>query len=410
MPITRSKFLFIPMTAALVVAFGCTTAAAGLACLFPRGGDPSASPGKFCGGPDPIPVGRGVNLNLECQHVHGTSASAMAKTPDAYGWVCKVPGQADKAIDMNRACVRLYGTSAIATLVGIGANDWRCLTPDDVSGRVVPVLLYPMEHVVAGEVGFAADSLKRLNTLVSGVRSFYQEKTSLLVPGTNAFILPTPTSAGEWQNLALCTDQDACAAIGNPYPWIDGGGVSRFRYLKRIETELIAGGWKKLISPGSMRLAAFVTLGASPSVIPTWCGAGDFPGTVSGAAPSNAYVSCDPTTYNAPDYEDAFYGTAHELGHGMGLPHSDDLRELILPDKVPLAHRLHGDVLIPRGPGCPNASTDTSRYIFNDVDPNSRWLRPPAALDSIMCLGKGTSSALYPYEAYRLQIFLLGWN
>ena len=81
---------------------------------------PSALPGNYCGGESRDVRGISLDLNAECRTLYGTSASAATIKQDAYGWVCKVPAQADKELNMQAACQRKYGSSAIATLVGIG--------------------------------------------------------------------------------------------------------------------------------------------------------------------------------------------------------------------------------------------------------------------------------------------------
>jgi len=332
---------------------------------------PSAVAGNFCGGEPPIQVGLGLNLNAECKTLYGPTASATYIRPDAYGWVCRVPKQRDKGLDMQLACRRSYGSTAIATLVGIGTYDWRCLRPADVSGKVVPVLLLPVEKLNLAEVPFVTTALQRLATLTGGIRSFYQEKTSALVRGTNAFVLLTSTSANDWQNLALATDH---ASGGFP--------LDRYGYHKRIKQELANGRWNVLAANSSVKIGGFATLGSAPPQAPTTLGAaGDGNGSYFSAAPSNSYAGCSPALPNSSLYENAFYGAGHEFGHTMGLPHTDN----------------------PDDPGNPND------YTYHHEDPNSNLLRPDNWEHSIMYRGQGTASELFPHEAARLLDFLLDW-
>jgi predicted Zn-dependent protease len=67
---------------------------------------------------------------------------------------------------------------------------------------------------------------------------------------------------------------------------------------------------------------------------------------------------------NPPAYENAFYAAAHEFGHTMGLPHTDDYLVTALP---------------------------------------SNWK------DSVMYNGAGTDSLLLNHEVLKLLTFLNGW-
>jgi hypothetical protein len=328
---------------------------------------PSALLGQYCGGEPQDARGLSLDLNAECRRLYPSSTGAAAIRQDAYGWVCKIPKQPDKGLNMQAACQRTYGTNSIATLVGIGANDWRCLRPADVSGHVVPVLLFPVEKLNISEAPFVTAALGRLNNLMGGIRRFYRERTfaalgaPTAVRGTNAFVLPTSTTAKGWQDLAVCTDQNACSSRGNPAPF------DRYGFHNRVNSELANGRWNVLVGNSSVRIGGFVTLGSSFAETPTWLGAAAG-GAYFSQPPSNSYAQCGATANNPPAYENAFYAAGHEFGHTMGLPHTDE-------------------------------------YPYNNL-----LLRPSNYSQSIMYTGNGTQSALFPFEAYRLLQFLNTWQ
>jgi len=319
---------------------------------------PSLQPGTYCGGEPMHTRGLTIDLNAECKASLGPNASAVAVGRDAYGWVCRAPGQPDQGLDLQAACQRLHGPEAIVTLVGIGLNDWRCLRPSDVSGHVVPILLVPVEKLSAAEIPFVQAALRRVETLLGGVRHFYRERTSAAVPGTNAFVLLTSTSASDWQNLALATDHPS-----------GGFPLDRYGYQNRIKQELDSGRWNVLLERSTVRIGGFVTLGSSPGQTPTWLGAASDPeGHYFSAPPVNSYAGCSPRQLNPPRYENAFYASAHEFGHLMGLPHTEE-------------------------------------YPFDN-----HLLKPADYQNSIMQLGNGTQSLLFPFEACRALDFLTNWR
>jgi hypothetical protein len=314
---------------------------------------------NYCGEEPQDAGGLGLDLNEACKASFGLSASAATMKPDPYGWVCKVSGQPDKGLDVQAACRRTYGNSAIATLVGIGIYDWRCLRPADVSGHVIPVLLFPVEKVKASEAPWVTSALKRLEALMGGARRFYRERTSAAVRGTSAFVLPTGTTAKDWQNLAIATDH---ASGGFP--------LDRFGLHHRVKQELTNGGWSLLVGASSVKVAGFVTLGAGYPEPPTSYGAASDPGGPYFSLPPSASVApCSPsTTGNYPEYENAFFTVGNRFGAALGLPRTD-------------------------------------QYPFNDL-----LLRPVDWQQSIMYSGNGTKSFLFPFEFARLLPILTNWR
>jgi hypothetical protein len=349
--------------------------------------DAQASNGSYCGGESQDNVGLSLNLNLTCQDLYGGQAKAVSTKPDAFGWVCRVPGQPDKGIDMQRACGRWYYGYPMAALVGIGANDWRCVlavnTPygTGVSGHVVPILLVPGDKVNVNEAPSVTAALRRIETLMSGVRHFYRERTSAAVRGTNAFVLPASTSAKDWQTLAI-TNRDG--------------------YHQRVLQELANGPAKANLANSSVRGGGFVYLGSSPPdwvpIVPSRRSSVLFntPLTlrffeklfslpealamsttanlpfgapaVFSVLPYASYAGCSPTTSNSAAFESAFFDVGNGFGTAIGLPRSD-------------------------------------QYPFNDL-----LLRPPNVQDSIMYNGKGTNSVLFPFEVAALLPFLTNWR
>jgi hypothetical protein len=310
----------------------------------------STSPGKYCDAENTIPCGSSLNLHRYCRATYGNSAFAVGVRPDAYGWVCRVPGK-DQGIDMHRACRQSYGNQAVAALVGIRLFDWRCIRPSDVNGKVVPVLLFPVEKMNIGAAPFVTESLSRLEKLMGGIRRFYRNKSGKQVKGTTAFVMLTRTPASDWQNLAVATDHPS-----------GGFPLDRYGFFNRVREELTGQRWSLLMENSSVRIGGFVSLGASPAAPPTYLGAAAA-GALFAQAPSVSYAGCSSGTVNSSAYENAFYAAGHEFGHTIGLPHTSDY-----------------GVSLP-----------------------VNWQ------ESIMFVGKGTDSELFSFEVAKLLTFLNSW-
>jgi hypothetical protein len=311
----------------------------------------SSSAGKYCDAESTIPCGASLNLNSYCRATHTPFAVAVPIRPDAYGWVCRIPGKPDRGLNMHAACRWSYGKQSIAALVGIRVYDWRCIRPSDVNGKVVPILLFPVEKMTVTAAPFVTASVRRLEALMGGIRRFYRVKSGKAVKGTTAFVLLTATNATDWQNLAIATDHES-----------GGFPVDRFGFFNRVRKELTDQRWNVLLDNSSVRVGGFVSLGPSPVVTPTYLGAAAA-GALFAQAPSVSYAACSSGAVNSAEYENAFYAAGHEFGHTMNLPHTDQ----------------YGSTL------------------------PSNWR------DSIMYLGKGTDSEFFPFEVEKLLTFLNSW-
>jgi hypothetical protein len=329
----------------------------------------TAEPGKYCGGFWQNTLNsRQLILLQTCRELYGSQANAVVVRQDAYGWVCRVPGQPDKGINMQQACHRAFGGDSIATLLGIGPGDWRCLVPADVKWHTVPVLLFPAEKIEPNNVAYVTAALRRVEALTQGVRRFYADKTNGYFLGTNAFVLPTATTAKSWKDLSVATAD-----------WLQS------EYHKQVLKELDAGGWDRLAKKTTFRVGAFVSLGPpriplpqSGRVMPTllsflspltpssvWAvgrsgpiAPKNLPATFS-LPTSVSEAACSPTVANSAEYERAFYLVGNRLGRVLGLPRTDQY----------------------------------------PTWPQSLLIRPQDWQKSIMFNGDGTNSRLFPFEA-----------
>lgn len=312
---------------------------------------PSAPAGRFCGGNPHTAVSLKPDFAKECKVVYGQNASAVNVTKTASGWMCRIAGKRDAPPDPFSACWRSHGQHALAALVGIGPEDWRCIRPQDVNGHVIPVLLLPRDKLKPSEVKFVADTVKRLEAMMGGVRRFYAGHASKPIKGTNAFVLVTDTSASDWQKVAKST------AVPPTDP-------ARWALHKEITRELEAGGWTILAQRAKVKIGGFVTVGSSPTEDPSWLGAaGDEPGIYFSLPPLVSTAACDPTKPNPDRYEWAFHTTAHEFGHTLGLKQTEEYK----------------------------------------------LTRPPDWEQSVMQHGKGTHSKLFEFEKKELEKFLKDW-
>ena len=343
-------------------------------------GNAWASHGNYCGGEGITHTGLPIDLSEWCKYKYGSNATAGVVRQDAYGWVCRVPTKQDVGINVHDACHRTYGDQSLATLVGIGPGDWRCLRPTQVPRTLIPVLLLPANKVKASEVASVAQALRRIEDLVNGARHFYRTFTYVYISPSNAFVLPTATSASEWRALA---------------PTAEGTGWSQGAYHMRVLQELDRGGWDKFKPTSIARIGAFVALGTPTPDLQDQLPQYQLPVVPlikprSFLSPSSAWAmgrsgplapdpyslpvvfslplsasdaACtpgNPNVSNLPAYETAFFQTGNRLGVSLGLPRTD-------------------------------------QYPFGGL-----LLRPDNYQQSIMFTGYGTKSVLFPFEAATL--------
>lgn len=302
--------------------------------------------GPYCGGAAPIDV------YGYCRSVYGAEARAVVTRADAIGWVCRAPGQRDQRIDMTAVCKRSHGDLAMATLRGISASDWKCVLPSDFAATIVPVMLYPRDLVKPANVDFVKTQLSNLKTLLAGVQAFYQDKSARSIIVSVPFVALTNTDVEEWQNIAEATQNE-----------VPGYPKDRYGLFYRGVDELKANGWGIITNNSSARIGGFPSLGKDFGAAPSGYGAAAL-GSYFIEPPNVIVATCSPSQSNPTNYEGAFYATGHELGHTLGLRHTNSY-----------------DVTLP-----------------------SDWHR------SMMYNGQGTLSKLFWFEIERLRRFLDSWR
>lgn len=237
------------------------------------------------------------------------------------------------------------------------------------------MLLLPAQKVKASEAAFVFQALRRIENLVNGARHFYRTFSYVYISPSNAFVLPTATSASEWQALA---------------PTAEGAGWGQGAYHMRVLQELDKNGWDKFKPTSLARIGAFVALGTptpglpgqppvTPSIrlrsflSPSSAWALGRSGPLAGdpyslpvvfslplSASDAACTAGGPNVSNSPAYETAFFQAGNRLGASLGLPRTD-------------------------------------QYPFGGL-----LLQPANYQQSIMFTGYGTKSVLFPFEAATL--------
>jgi hypothetical protein len=240
------------------------------------------------------------------------------------------------------------------------------------------VLLLPAQKVKASESSYVFQALRRIENLVNGARHFYKTFSYVYIGASNAFVLPTATTANEWRALA---------------PTAEGAGWLQGAYHMRVLQELDKNGWDKFKPNKLARIGAFVALGTPtpglhdqlPVTPPTqrfkplsflspasaWAMGRSGPlapdpyslpvvFSLPLSASDAACTAGGPNVSNSPAYETAFFQTGNRLGVSLGLPRTD-------------------------------------QYPFGGL-----LLRPDNYQQSIMFTGYGTKSVLFPFEAATL--------
>lgn len=307
---------------------------------------------SYCGGvanDSPGVALKKSDLREECERVYGDDTSVVLETDHAYGWRCELSDGSRDSLDIQGLCEYSAGDNAVASLTGMGPYDWLCVSPEDLDGKIVPIILLTSD--AGHSPRYNRNISINVGRLIGGVRKFYEDKTGIEVEGTSPLFLPVTTTNYYWQGTAIATEQ--------------GGGdfeKDRFGYYNAAVRNLEKT-WQPIIDNSNAHFGIFVAYGENYQANPTTLGAAAArPYFVS--PPANVLADCIPgSATNSEAYELAFYGTAHEFGHTLGLKHTDEYE---------------------------NAPADFAR--------------------SIMFQGRGTFSELFDFEVREARRFLRNWN